>query len=487
MAVDSDLFFARRLGLGLRPGETLKGPPRDWAMEQVRSAPALDFYGPDGTNLFDKLPPFAKPDESFETASREWEVYRTKLDALEAASRKMSNQEFQDRNWKEIVFPYMRAPVWRDVLVKTLTAVNGPSPVFERFWMFWCNHFVIAVQDTEIKLFWGPHGRAIRNRMTGKFADLLYDAIANPGMLMYLNNDISTGPHSDAARRETENNDLNENLGRELLELHTISPAANYTQDDVREVALILTGWQMYAGAITNGGRKAKIPYGVRFNPYRHEPGDRTVMGKVYKAKGKGENLLRELIDDLAVHPATAKFLALKLARAFIADDPPQDSVDAIATAFSQSGGDMIAVHSVVIEEVIAKAPQYPKFTTPDQWLLESYRTTGAPVPLNEPNGSLESLPWTLKELGQALEGCPQPDGYSALKSDWLSKELLDRRVRQAYRIGSTVRNLTVEALTEYTGRLAGTDSPLTRLVQRAESEAVAVAYLLASPQFLKT
>ncbi len=93
MAVDRELFFARRLGLGLRADETLPAPPREWAMEQVRSAPPLDFYGPDGTNLFDKLPPFAKPDENFETAGREWEVYRTKLDALEAASRKMSNQE----------------------------------------------------------------------------------------------------------------------------------------------------------------------------------------------------------------------------------------------------------------------------------------------------------------------------------------------------------------------------------------------------------
>ena len=270
--------------------------------------------------MLDRLPEHARPLENFEAACKVWEVYKTKLEKLQAASKKMGNAEFQKRNWDEIVYPYMRVPVWRDMLAKTLTAVNGPSPTFERFWMFWCNHFVIAIQDTEIKLFWGPHGRNIRKRMTGKFADLLFDAIANPGMLMYLNNETSTGPRSRAAHSARDKADLNENLGRELLELHTMSPDAGYTQKDVVEAALVLTGWQLYAGAITNGGHPEKVPYGTRFNPYRHEPGTRKVMGKTYKSKERtlAPTRRREMLADFAAHPETARFLSWKLARAIL-------------------------------------------------------------------------------------------------------------------------------------------------------------------------
>lgn len=485
MAIESDLFFARRLGLGLRPGEKLPAPPRQWAMDQLRQVPPLDFIGPDGKSLAAMLPPQAKLLANFDEACRVWETYKTKSVSLDAESSKIPATEYQSRQNKEIYEPYLLFPRWRDCLARTLTAVNGKSPVFERFWMFWCNHFTVATPDTEIKLFYGPHTANIRRRMIGSFEALLYDAIANPAMLIYLNNNTSTGPHSRAATGETRNNTLNENLGRELLELHTLSPSAGYTQSDVVETALVLTGWQYYAGAITNGGNPQNIPYGTRFNAYRHEPGTRTILGKTYAPVGDGENQLRDLIHNLAVHPATAQHLSTKLARHFIADDPPTESIDRITRAFATSGGNLVAVHSAVVEEVLARAQTYPKMTTPENWLLQAYRTTGAPVPLAPPSGG-EAILFVFKEIGQSLDECPQPNGFPDRMADWLSKEMLDRRVRQAYRIGATATDVSADSLADYAVRLAGNAAPLVQLIRRAESRAEAVALLLASPQFLK-
>ena len=500
MAVDQNLFYARRLGFGLAPDEDLPTSPREWAMEQVRTIPPLDFFAKDGSSLFSGLhasvhikgavttdPPTLKPFADFSEACHMWEKYRLALDKLQAASKTMSPDEFDQREYEETVYPYMFIPRWRDCLQKTLTAVNGKSPVFERFWMFWNNHFTLSTTEAEIKLYYGPHIGNIRKRMTGSFADMLFDAIANPGMLIYLSNDASVGPHSQKARDpNSENRDLNENLGRELLELHTVSPAAGYSQQDVHETALILTGWQQYAGAITQGKLPPSIPYGTYFHAPSHEPGRRTVMGKTYQQKGNGSNQLHELITDLATSPQTAKHLSLKLARHFIADDPPQDSVDRIAQKFTESGGDLVAVHSAVIDEVLALATTYPKLTTPENWLIQAYKVSGAHFPLSPPRGGSESISWVFKEIGQSFDECPQPNGWSDAKSDWLSKEMLDRRVREAYRIGTASAAFSNDQLGDYAGRLAGADSPLVPLVRRAESRGMAFALLMASPQFLK-
>ena len=491
MAVDQDLFFSRRLGLGLKPDETLGATPREWAMDQLRSVPPVDFFDKDGNSIVARLDPLAaqsaKLAADYVEACHQWEIYKNAHNKLDDASKTMSNQEYQDRNWKEIVYPYKRIPVWRDALAKTLTAVNGKSPVFERFWMFWCNHFVVALQNAEIELYWGVHERNIRKHMVGTFADMVRDAILDPAMLIYLNNDTSVGPHSQKARDpQSDNHDLNENLGRELLELHTVSPAAGYAQKDVTEAALILTGWQQYAGAISQGKLPASVPYGTFFHAPSHEPGPRTVMGKTYKPIGKGDNQALELINDLASHPQTAHHLATKLARAFVADEPPPESVDRIAKVFLDTTGDMVAVHSAVVEEVLTYATQYSKMTTPENWLVQSYRVTGAEVPLFPPSGGLESIQWVYKEMGQALEQCPQPNGYSELMADWLSRAMVDRRVRQAYRMGQAAGALSVDTLGDYAARLAGADAPLVTMIRHAESRPIAVALLLTSPQFLK-
>lgn len=487
MAIDRDLFFARRLGLGLRLGEALPASPREWAMDQLRQVPPVDFFGSDGKSIADQLPTGTKFIDNFLAACKEWEVFKTKENELQATGQKLSASEYERRGYLEVYRPYYATPRWRDCLVKTLTAVNGVAPVFERFWMFWSNHFTVSTDVVKhVALLRGPHTIGIRNRLTGTFAELLFHAIANPAMLIYLNNNTSHGPNSQVARLGKERQEVNENLARELLELHTMSPSGGYTQKDVTETALILTGWTMYAGPVSNDGYTEKSPYGTFFASFGHEPGARSVLGKSYLQKGTGENQLDELIHDLAYHPATASHIAFKLARHFVADDPSKESVDRIAKAFVDTGGNLISIHSAVVDEVLKISFESSKVMTPENWLFQSYRLTGAPVPLSMPFEDKEAVLDVLREMGQSFDECPQPNGYSDLRADWLSKEMLDRRVRQAYRIGQSAHGLNSEALGDYAARLAGGDSTLVPLVRRAESVPEAVALLLAAPKFLK-
>lgn len=486
MAVDSNLFFARRLGFGLKPGQTLPTAPREWAIAQIKKIPPLDFYGKDGKSLLATLPPEAKPLTDFEQACRQWEIAMNIEDKAFDEARSMSGKEADNYVFEKSIYPYQNIPRWRGCLEKTLTAVNGPSPVFERFWMFWLNHFTVSTTEAFIKLFYGAHSRNVRNRMTGRFEDMLIDAILNPAMIVYLDNNLSTGPNSYAAKHSDETESLNENLAREVLELHTMSPAGGYTQQDVIEAALVLTGWQFYGGPRTHDWAKKSTPYGTFFNEGAHEPGSRTVLGKTYKEKNKGKNQAPDMLRDLAAHPATAKHISWKLTRHFIADVPPPDSVERIRTAWTSSKGDLVAIHTAVIDEVLAKAPSNPKFTTPENWLLQSFVATGVQPPLGKPDWGHEEIHWTFKELGQSYDQCPQPNGWSDLKQDWISKEMLDRRIRYAYHLGLQIKGGDVAALKDYSERLAGKGSDLATKVAQAESAPLAASYLLTSPHFLK-
>lgn len=486
--MDADLFFARRLGYGLRIDEKLPGPVREWALDQLRTVPPYGFIDVTGKDISASVPDYGQLIATFDAGAHAFQLGDVGQASVRAQANKLSKVELDRKFNLEVDLPYWTGPSWGECLAIMLTAAHGPAGVFERFWAFWWNHFTISTQETQLGAFWGPHLRTIRGRLTGKFADLLYDAIANPAMLIYLNNNQSVGPHS--RRGKDPNNgpfhDLNENLARELLELHSVSPAAGYTQDDVTATARLLTGWTFRAGKrIEDIGKDV---YGVYFDPDRHEPGPVTIMGKTYAPTRDGSGMLRQLVDDLAAHPATAHHIALKLARAFIADYPADDVVGRIAKTFVDTKGDLIAVHSAVVEEVLKAGTQPAKFTTPLNWLAQAYRITGATVPIGGADGAggAESVQLVCRELGQEPNMPPQPNGYSDLNSDWLSKQMIDRRVRQAYRIGLATRMLSVDALADYTERLAGSDSPLVDLVKHAESRPVAIALLLGSPQFLK-
>lgn len=487
MAVDEELFFARRLGYGLRQGETLGPSIRDWAVRQISEIPPLDFFGRDGANIRGHFPDFAEPVVDFTNATRLWGEYANKEQELQKTADKMPAGDWQKMMEREVYFPQSQYPSWRDCLVRSLTAVNGPSPVFERFWNFWVNHFSINA-NAFTRIFYGPHTRVIRNRMTGNFRDMLHDAVLNPAMLYYLDNWLSTGPHSPAGLNGKET--INENLARELLELHTISPAAGYTQDDVIQTAYALTGWSFYGGEVHQRDIPKSSPFGTFYNIHRHEPGPRTILGKTYDSEKKGGiGQAPALLNDLAARPEAARFLSTKLVRHFVADEPPDDSVAKVVEAWLDSRGDLVTIHTAVIDQVLAKAPDNPKFSTPDTWLYESHRATGVEIPetviwsSSDPSDFWVSA--ALEELGQPDGESPQPNGWSDLQADWISNVLLERRVRYAFQIGRRIDDTTSEFVKDLAARLAGPNSGLVTAMKGSEP-GEAVALLLSSPEFLR-
>src|SRR5690242_12745377 len=208
-----------------------------------------------------------------------------------------------------------RAPaLYRDEAAAALdNALTTPAPFRERLVWFWSNHFTVSVRGGVAAVAGAFVEEAIRPHVTGRFEDMLFAVMRHPAMLMYLNNAGSVGPNSPAGQRS--HRGLNENLARECLELHTVSPAAGYTQADVTSFAKLLTGW-----SIDLRGQ----PPGFRFRPFAHEPGEQTVMGRTFPA---GEEGGVAALHFLANHPATHRFLAAKLVRHFVADDPPADAV----------------------------------------------------------------------------------------------------------------------------------------------------------------
>ena len=476
MAVDQNLFAARRLGFGLKIGDDLPAPPRDWAMEQVRSIPKLDFYGQDGTSIAAKLPAGA--------VFVDYPQSCISFGQNDALGHQLQSQRRPENEFWPIYAKFWKVPQWSAALATTLSAVNGPSPVFERFWQFWCNHFTASVTTLHGNAFYGAHIQTIRSAMTGSFADMLFQAVGNPAILYYLDNIYSVGPHSQLGRKFS----LNENLGRELLELYSVSPEAGYTQQDVIESAMILTGWTFSSGPQY---QKAAVYYpgakpGLLFDRGFHEPGPRKVMGKTYAAANTDGRQLKELTADLGVHPSAAKFIATKLTRAFVADNPPQDSIDRIAQVFASTKGNLVAVHSAVIDEALTVGAKYAKFTKPSLWLQQVHKALGIMPNLDVPTAEhlLYGLPAIYDDLGEPFGAPPQPNGWPDTEADWLSKAMLDRRVRYI----SNLPRVTFSSgeFGDYVDRLAGPESLLSTSVKRAQSEWWASILLFVSPQFLR-
>ncbi len=307
---------------------------------------------------------------------------------------------------------------------------------------------------------------AIRPHVAGRFVDLLLAAEQHPAMLFYLDQVMSIGPDSRAGERFGRG--INENLGREMLELHTLGVDGGYTQADVEALARILTGWSI-------ARLNAPDPGIFHFYPQIHEPGPKVLLGKTYREDGlaEGEAALR----DLANHPATAQHIATKLARHFIADNPPPDAVRRIAAVFRDTGGDLKRVTAAVVHEEAAWKAPFVKVRTPDDLVVSACRVTGftpqAPMVVN-----------SLHILDQQPYFAPSPAGWPDLASEWVGPEAVLHRVEwcQIYAAcmpdppdpASLAEAAFGEVLPEETGQA----------IRRAASRREGVALLLAAPEF---
>ncbi len=285
--------------------------------------------------------------------------------------------------------------------------------LLERLTSFWANHFAVSAREQRIRVVAGSFEReAIRPYLKGRFADLLRAVISHPAMLLYLDNNRSVGPNSQLGQRKQQG--LNENLARELLELHTLGVNGGYSQEDVTETAKILTGWSF------RGAKAKHEPFTYRFLDHQHEPGTKVVLGERYEDAGYEEAVA--LCDALARHPATAQHIATKLARHFVADDPPKELVDALKNRFLDSNGDLLKVYEALLDHPLSWSPSHKKLRTPQEWLAAALRAFDADMPAPFANKSLSAM-------GHRLWFPPSPEGYEDRADAWLGGAQMNARL----------------------------------------------------------
>jgi uncharacterized protein (DUF1800 family) len=407
MATLEGAIAATRFGLGARPGEieAASADPRGWLLAQLE-APA---GGPAAQSLLSSA-------EAYEQVGLFVEGRR----GMRANAGDVGDDVVREALAE---LPNLRDLLVAEIAARTTFAAATPAGFHERLVRFWSNHFTVAATKLPMVALSGPFEReAIRPNVTGSFADLLLAVETHPGMLVYLDNHFSVGPQSTAGRRRDRG--LNENLAREILELHTLGVDGGYGQGDVEELARAITGWSLGNRFFGGRGRRGEFV----FEPRIHEPGARTVLGKRYPESGfeQGEAILR----DLARHPATARHIATKLARHFVADDPPADAVAALETVFLETDGDLKALARAVVALEAAWAPEQRKFKTHDEYFVSALRALGAP--------DLEpmALAGTYAALGQRPFSAPSPAGWPDEADAWIGPDAVMKRLEWAEEVG---------------------------------------------------
>lgn len=421
-----------RFGLGRRGAEPLPSDPAAWLRAQLRR--------PDPANI-DPRPTTARG-----------------LEALQF------DRQFKPPEGQRAV-PLLFEAQARAELDNALTT---PAPFRERLVWFWTNHFTVSRRSGAAAVIGAFVEEAIRPHVTARFETMLLAVMRHPAMLIYLNNAASVGPDSPAGRRT--HRGLNENLARECMELHTVSPASGYTQADVTNFARILTGWSIDLRA---------DPPGFRFRPFAHEPGVITVMGHSFPpGEAGGVAALRFL----ANHPATHQFLATKLARHFVADNPSPDAVRPIAAALRDTGGNLGAAAEALVALPAAWQPG-AKLRTPQDYVIATLRLLDLPAEDRE----RLNVPGMLGGLGQPFWNAPQPNGWGDRASDWAAPEAMMRRIDWSYGIAGRVSGPhdARDAADLAEASLGPLLSDTTLLaVRRAGSRRDAMTLLLASPEF---
>jgi uncharacterized protein (DUF1800 family) len=337
--------------------------------------------------------------------------------------------------------------------------------------VFWSNHFCISAGKGELARMWaGSFEReAIRPHVLGRFADMLKAVEQHPAMLFFLDNQQSLGPNSRAGQNR--HRGLNENLAREIMELHTLGVGGGYTQEDVTSLARIITGW-------TFAGRKAQLgtPGSFAFNANAHEPGPQVLLGKTYAAGGveQGEAAL----SDIARHPSTAKFVATKFVRHFVADDPPPALVAHLQEVFTRSDGDLKVLAMALIDSDAAWTAPLAKVRSPYEYLVAIGRLLMR-LP-DDPGIYLGGL----NVLGQPLWTPSGPNGFPDTNAAWAAPEGMKLRLDIAAQAASRAgNNFDPRDLLEFAFADAVSDDTR-RTIDRAESRQQAMALLFMSPEF---
>jgi uncharacterized protein (DUF1800 family) len=364
-------------------------------------------------------------------------------------------------------------------------ALGAEIGFVERLVWFWSNHFCVSADKGNVRQICGAYEReAIRAHVLGRFGDMLLAAESHPAMLVYLDNARSIGPDSIAGLRQKRG--LNENLAREILELHTLGVRSVYTQEDVTRFANVITGWtrvpfrQDAAPAAlaseASGQRGDSSARGgeFEFNARMHQPGSQSVIGRIYPDTGVEQG--RAVLAALARHPATAKHVATKLVRHFVADEPPPTLVERLSQRFLATQGDLKAVSKELVTAPEAWEAPRAKLKRPGEWIIGTLRAVGVTPPEIGPMMQAHNL------LGEPLWRPSAPKGFPDESAPWLDglAQRLDIANQLARRAGGEAdpREVFEEALAP----LASTETR--QAIARAESRPQALALLFMAPEF---
>jgi uncharacterized protein (DUF1800 family) len=381
----------------------------------------------------------------------------------------------------------IRDSVQADVRSALATAAATQRPFAERLSLFWANHFAVSALKGSVRGQIGAFEReAIRPHIAGRFEPLLKAAVKHGTMLRYLDNDQSAGPNSrvvqQLARRSQGNemrapriSGLNENLAREVLELHTLGAHSKaYNQADVTAFAAVLTGWRVPV-RLALQGELAEGETLARFEPNFHEPGPKQLLGKRYP---EGEGALDKVLEDLARHPATAQFLSLKLARHFVADEPPPELVARLAQRYLESDGDLSAVYRELVQAPPAWQAPAQKLKSPAEFVISSARVLGLGEAAfaRQPDAGIATM-------GQRVHAVPSPAGWPDRAEEWLGPEAVWKRVEWASRVAERVgKTLDARALAQSSFG-ASLSASTAQQIDRAADGPQALALLLMSPE----
>ena len=423
--------IAHKLGLMFLHDTPLPEDIKTWAIAQLHSkSPALGIRSKISSKKVQEWPERLQPnlekrDDMFSLFKINRQKEREKLEGQETAKAVQENRRNNLMGeTDELKFAHRN--------------VYGKDQVRLRFTSFWANHFTIGnIHDNQNHI---GHAidEAILANLNGSFSHMLYKVTSHPAMLVYLDNVWSAGessPHTIDMKRQKRQAGLNDNLGRELLELHTVSPSAKYTETDVRNSAKVLAGWGTHTAfkskseLIEMGGTTNTWDF---FKKRYAEPGNKTVLGKTIHP---GKTGLKQMTDFLASHENTIMFISSKLAEHFISDNTSNSDINYIANAWRQSNGNLDKIHTAVIERAILS--KEPKFQWPMIWLFQALRLSNATFihgwnELWTYDDMLMDNQDIFKELGQGFWHTRQPNGYSSDKNEWLSGEMFERRIRFA-------------------------------------------------------
>lgn len=414
--------FFRKVGFGIGPNEEVPNDPLKWATNQFNEIPKISWKG----KIF--------KEKELRKHYREW-VYK---------DRKVLRKKFKDN---KILYKVNKDQLRKDtgqkfwesleISIRQNEAISSQHPVFAKLWMFWGNFFTISEKDSLPNYSTGPYQREIiRANMDQTFEKMVYNVTTSWAMIHHLDNSESAGPKSITAREEWRRRKkrpatINENHARELLELHTVSPKAGYTQEDVIQLAEVMTGWQQKWS-------KTGLETGnVWFNLDYHQPGKKNVLGKEYK---KGKKALASVIRDLANHPNCRDFVATRLCRFLITDEPTEKMKKPIIEAFKKSDGYLPEIHKAAIKVAFEFNKKYKKFQTPENWFIQVAKIGNLNWPPspevmdsyelgNSPTKKQRSPERIMREIGQHPYRAKQPNGWSDFSEDWMSPELLIRRL----------------------------------------------------------